>query len=74
MSCERSMLEGGAEEEVEVRVRPPEGETISSGELRSVDWHEVRRLALVHKARDVYFKVPRYMTAGVALLRSKAAD
>jgi hypothetical protein len=74
MSNERSMLEGAAREEVEVRVRPPVGETISAGELRSVDWPDVRPLDLARKDRDVFFKVPRYMTAGVALLATERAD
>jgi hypothetical protein len=69
MSKERSVLENKKRgETVSVRIRVRGGKRIRRAELLSVDSPGAQRVGLARKGKDIFFKVPRFMTAGVVHL------
>ena len=69
MSRERFILHNKKREEtVSVRIRVRGGKRIRRAELLCVDFSGTRRVRLAMKGKDIFFRVPRYMTAGVVHL------
>jgi len=72
MSTERSMLERQAKHAaVTVRIRLRDGKSIRKAELLSVDAASPVPVKLVRHGQDIFFDVPRFITAGVVHLQKR---